>query len=300
MSDSQPLISVITPTYNRADFVVEAVESVLAQTYPHFELLIVDDGSTDNTREVLEPYLKDGRIRLFYQENQGQSVARNRGLDEATGDFVCFLDSDNAWLPDKFEKSLKAFDDNPGSDVVYGDFIVIDEQGREIGTNRMKRHSGRITPHLLHDNFVSMNTTMTRRQCFVDMGGFDKNDRLAEDYGLWLRLSTRYKFYYLPALLGYYRVMENQISSDKDSRFEANEAIVHHFIEAFPDALTISERKRGLSRFYVRKARYELSVRRLWSAWRGFVTAVKYDPFWLGPWRFLAKLAVSIPGGGRG
>src|SRR5690606_1176147 len=168
MSANQPLVSVITPTYNRADFIGEAVESVLAQTYPNFELVIIDDGSTDNTRDILEPYLKDSRIRLFHQQNQGQSVARNRGLEEATGEFICFLDSDNAWFPEKLEKSLKAFDHNPESDVVYGDFVVIDEQGRELGENRMTRHSGRITPQLIHDNFVSMNTTMARKQCFLD------------------------------------------------------------------------------------------------------------------------------------
>src|SRR5690606_39583229 len=76
---------------------------------------------------------------------------------------------------------------------------------------------------LIHDNFVSMNTTMTRRRCFDEMGGFDSKDRLAEDYSLWLRFSTRYSFLYLPEVLGYYRVMENQISSDKDSRLKANE-----------------------------------------------------------------------------
>src|SRR5690606_27150909 len=191
MSASKPVVSVITPTYNRAAFLPQAIERVLGQTFADLELLIVDDGSTDNTRQLVECYAQDKRVRYFYQENQGQSIARNRGLQEARGEFVCFLDSDNAWMLDKLEKSVSVMRVQKDIDVLYGDFVEIDEDGAELGVNTMKRHSGRITQELLKDNFVSMNTTMTRRACFEDMGGFDANDRFAEDYGLWLRLSTR-------------------------------------------------------------------------------------------------------------
>ena len=102
---ANPLVSIITPTYNRADFIEQAVNSVLAQTYTNFELLIVDDGSTDNTRDLLEPALTDSRVRYFRQENQGQSVARNWALSEAKGDFVCFLDSDNYWPAEKIGRA---------------------------------------------------------------------------------------------------------------------------------------------------------------------------------------------------
>ena len=92
MSVENPLVTIITPTYNRSEFILEAVESVIKQSYPHFEFLIVDDGSTDNTVELLQPYLKDERVRLFQQENRGQSVARNVALAEAAGEFICFLE----------------------------------------------------------------------------------------------------------------------------------------------------------------------------------------------------------------
>lgn len=295
---NKPRVSVITPTFNRADYLPVAIESVLAQTFGDFELIVIDDGSTDHTPELMQRYLDDPRVRYFQQPNRGQSVARNRGVAESVGEFICFLDSDNAWVETKLAASLQAFDERPQADVVYGDYVVIDAEGRELGVNRMTRYSGRITPMLICDNFVSMNTTMTRRRCFDEMGAFDSNDRLAEDYGLWLRFSTRYQFLYLPEVLGYYRVMEDQISSDKDSRFNANEELILEFLKAYPDALDSLEVRQGLSRFYHRKGRYELSVGRSKSAARDLGRSLVQYPAWLGPWRLAAKLAINVLRGG--
>ena len=134
--DKNPLVTIITPTYNRAAFLPQAIDGVLAQTYRNFELIVVDDGSTDSTQEMMEGYAEDPRVRYFYQPNQGQSVARNWGLEEARGEYICFLDSDNAWFPDKLEKSLNAFRENPDVDVIYGDYVEIDKAGVELGINR--------------------------------------------------------------------------------------------------------------------------------------------------------------------
>lgn len=289
--ESRPLISIVTPTFNRAGYLSLAIESALAQSIDNFEMLIVDDGSEDNTREVVEAFqARDPRIHYFHQANQGQSIARNRGVQEAKGEFICFLDSDNAWYPQKLERSLREFEAHPEADVVYGDYMVIDGEGVELGVNRMKRYSGFITPELLRDNFVSMNTTMTRKTCFDELGGFDPEDRLAEDYGLWLRFSTRYHFHYVPELLGYYRVMDNQISSDKARRLDANEALLQQFLERFPDVLTPAQRRRGMSHFYVRKARFECGQNRFRRAVGDFYQSLREDPLWLGPWKTLAKI----------
>jgi hypothetical protein len=181
----------------------------------------------------------------------------------------------------------------PGCDVVYGDYVVIDVDGNELGVNRTKRYSGAIAPKLVCDNFVSMNTTMTRKQCFLEMGGFDNDERLAEDYVLWLRFSTRYRFYYLDKVLGYYRVMTNQLSTDKEAQFRANERQIYQFLKAFPHALNIVEKYRGLSRFYIRKGYYELSAGRRCRALREWLRGLSMDPFWRGPWRLIAKLALQ-------
>lgn len=287
-----PLVSVVIPTFNRKCFLGEAIESVLNQSYKNVEMLVVDDGSTDNTSELMVAYASNPQIRYFRQENQGQSVARNLALTHAKGDFICFLDSDNRWLPEKLEKSLRVFAQRPEVGVVYGDIITIDEQGQEVTRQNMTRHSGRITKYLFRDNCVSMNTSMTRRICFDEMGGMEQGRRAADDYELWLRLSVRYEFFYLPEFLAEYRVMADQISSNKDRRFQSNEEIMRNFTKKFPDALPDAELREGWCRFYTRKGRYYASSGRLREALGEYRKALSYSLFDRAPWRALARLAV--------
>ncbi|MGP4843261.1 glycosyltransferase family 2 protein [Marinobacter sp. 1Y8] len=297
MKANQSLISIVTPTYNREAFLGEAIQSVIDQTYEHFELIIVDDGSTDESEALVQRYVQeDSRIRYFKQHNQGQSVARNRGVQESRGEFVCFLDSDNKWFPDKLEVSVKAFADNPSVDIVYGDNVTISETGAETSRSNMPRHSGRITGRLLADNFISMNTTMVRKHCFDKLGAFNERDRLAEDYELWLRLSTEFRFLYIPHYFGYYRVMDDQISTDKEARFSANERIVLAFLQQFPEALTRKEQRAGLCRFYLRKARYLSATGQLGRCFRSLGRAFVLDPFWIGPWRTSARILMDMRG----
>jgi glycosyltransferase involved in cell wall biosynthesis len=286
-------ISIITPTYNREIFLPATIDSVLGQTYKNFELIIIDDGAVDNTRALVKSYAdKDPRVKYLYQQNKGQSVARNYGLSIATGEFICFLDSDNYWPLDKLEKSLKAFEQYPEADVIYGDCIIIDEQGREVNRDNMHRYSGNIAALLLKDNFVSMNTTMTRRKCFDAMGGMSGKRRVADDYELWLKFSTRFYFQYIPEFLAYYRVMENQISSNKKLRFDTNEKIILDFIDTYPDALSDKEKKEGLCAFYCRKARHYAVVDKS-EAYQALRLAFKNDFFSLNVWRSTIKVILS-------
>jgi glycosyltransferase involved in cell wall biosynthesis len=290
MTNYNPLISVVIPTYNRERFIVEAVQSVFDQTYTNWEAIIVDDGSKDATREVLSEFMSDPRVHYYYQENQGQSVARNHAIKKAKGDFICFLDSDNKWLPEKLSVSVRAALSNPDADIIYGDNITIDIDGKEISRESMKKFSGHITDLLLRDNFISMNSTMTKRECFETLGAFNEKDRLAEDYELWLRMSTKYKFLYVPEFMGYYRVMEDQLSTDKDKRFWANYAIISKFVADYPHAVSFLEKHRSFSSFFCRKARYESSVGRSKTAWNDALKAMIQYPFWFGPWRVMIRL----------
>jgi glycosyltransferase involved in cell wall biosynthesis len=253
-------------------------------------MIIVDDGSTDNTKTVISNKLQDERIKYYYQENQGQSVARNAGIKKAVGDYICFLDSDNKFLPTKLMSNVISYQEIKNVDVIYGDTIRIDEQGKELTRRTMKKHSGLITKELLKDNFISMNTTMVKKTCFDEMGGFNENDRLAEDYELWLRLSTRYTFQHVGEVMAYYRVMDDQLSTDKDKRFWANEKIIKNFKKNYPQALSFSEWRRGFSFFYVRKSNYERTVKRYVLSLTNALRSIYYYPFWQGPWRSLTKL----------
>jgi len=287
------LVSVITPTYNRESFLPEAIDSVLNQTYKNFELLIVDDGSTDKTNEVLQAYASaDHRVKYFYQENQGQSIARNLAIANAKGDVICFLDSDNYWPLDKLQKQVDVMKRSPEADVVYGDAITIDELGNEISRSNMTRHSGNICPELIKDNFVSMNTTMVRMNCFEVMGGMSGKRKVADDYDLWLRLSAKFHFKYVPEYWAYYRVMKDQISSNKQLRFDTNEAIIFDFLNEFPDALSRKQKNAGLAAFYCRKSRHFSSVGDRTQALRALRCAYRYQPMSVSTWRTLFRTMV--------
>ncbi|WP_155302134.1 glycosyltransferase [Desulfosarcina widdelii] len=267
------LISVITPTYNRRNFIGSAINSVLNQSYKNIEHIIVDDGSNDKTSDLVRDIQKsDPRVKYYYQENKGQSSARNFGLKLAMGDFICFLDSDDIFLEEHIEKCLKVFKKNPEVDIVYGDWIPINEKGIKKNIKNLKRYTGKITYQLFCNNCVSMNSVMVRSKCFKEMGGMNENCEVADDYDLWLRLSTKYKFYYIPEPLAYYRISIDQISSNKMKRFEANEKILLNFIRNYPKSLTNEQIKDGLSRFYLRKARYLGSINH---KMKGFVCAMK-------------------------
>ena len=286
------VISVITPTYNRARFLPAAVASVLSQTFGDFELIIVDDGSEDNTPDVLKPFFADRRVRYVYQENQGQSHARNLALKQATGDFIAFLDSDDVWAPDKLEKQLAVFRANSEVDIVHGDEAIINEQGSVVSLQNMRRYSGRITRYLLADNSVSITTALVRRRCFDEMGGFDTSVGVADDYELWLRFSARYCYQYEPGIVASYRVMADQISSDKRRRYAANERIIQQFLARYGEVLSPGERRWGLARFYCRKARYFASAGERGKAVGAIAGALRNAPLDPVVWRALYRVAV--------
>ena len=252
----------------------------------------MDDGSEDNTPDVLKPFLADRRVRYVYQENQGQSHARNLALKQATGDFIAFLDSDDVWAPDKLEKQLAVFRANSEVDIVHGDEAIINEQGSVVSLQNMKRCSGRITRYLLADNSVSITTALVRRRCFDEMGGFDTSVGVADDYELWLRFSARYCYQYEPGIVASYRVMADQISSDKRRRYAANERIIQQFLARYGEVLSPGERRWGLARFYCRKARYFASAGERGKAVGAIAGALHNAPLDSVVWRALYRVAV--------
>jgi glycosyltransferase involved in cell wall biosynthesis len=184
-----PLISVIIPTFNRAAWVREAVDSVLAQSFPDFELIVVDDGSTDPTAEGLAPY--GNRLRYLYQTRQGVSAARNRGLETAAGEWLAFLDSDDLWLPRKLEAQVEFLDRNPRAEICQTEEIWI-RHGRRVNPRRKHRKpSGDIFAPSLALCLVSPSAVMLKKRLLVEVGSFDRSLPACEDYDLWLRISCR-------------------------------------------------------------------------------------------------------------
>jgi glycosyltransferase involved in cell wall biosynthesis len=186
----KPLVSVIIPTYNRGWTIKEAVESVFAQDTEDYELLVVDDGSTDNTADILRSYGSD--IKVIRQSNKGVSAARNAGIAASSGQLLAFLDSDDLWLPAKLSRQVEFFSSKPEAVINQTQELWI-RNGRRV--NPKKRHhkfSGPIFERSLALCLVSPSAVMIRKGLFETIGGFDESLPACEDYDFWLRVSCRY------------------------------------------------------------------------------------------------------------
>jgi glycosyltransferase involved in cell wall biosynthesis len=183
-------VSVIIPTYNRAWVLKEAIDSVLAQEFKDFELIVVDDGSTDNTGEILDSYEQD--ILVVRQSNQGVSAARNRGIAAAAGRLVAFLDSDDLWLPRKLSSQVDFFNSNPAAVINQTEEIWMRNGVRVNPKTRHHKFSGMIFERSLALCLVSPSAVMIKKNLFSEVGVFDENLPACEDYDLWLRISCRY------------------------------------------------------------------------------------------------------------
>lgn len=188
-----PRVSVIIPTYNRGRMLKEAIDSVLGQDYPHFDLVVVDDGSTDATAELLKTYGQD--LVVIRQPNRGVSAARNAGIAAASGRYIAFLDSDDLWLPQKLTRQVQFFNLHPEALICQTEEIWI-RNGRRVNPKlRHTKLSGMIFEPSLHLCLVSPSAVMIRRSLFDKVGLFDESLPACEDYDLWLRVSCRYPVY---------------------------------------------------------------------------------------------------------
>ncbi len=191
MNPFPPLpVSVILPVYNRAWCIREAVDSMLAQTYGNRELIVVDDGSTDETGRILRQY--GDRITVISQLNRGVSAARNRGVRAASGNLIAFLDSDDLWLPEKLARQTAFFQDHPEVRICQTEELWIRNGIRVNPRIRHQKPSGDIFTRSLALCLVSPSAVMLERRLFQEMGGFDESLPAAEDYDLWLRIGARH------------------------------------------------------------------------------------------------------------
>ncbi len=216
MNKKTPFVSIILPTYNRADLILDSIESVFAQSFKDFELIVIDDGSTDNTRQLLSAMAKAGQLRYEHQENLGLSAARNRGIQLAKGQLITFLDSDDLYTPDKLQMQVDYFLKHPGAMLVHSWFSKFNEDG-ELGVRKTSWFAGDIYPEILlqWDVLMAVPCVMIRRSVLDEVGAFDESLRWAEDLDLWRRIARKYAFYMIPEPLVKVRVHSSSTSSDK-------------------------------------------------------------------------------------
>lgn len=187
-----PNVSVCIPTYNREHLLKETLESVFAQTYKDFEVVIVDDGSTDGTKQMLEK--NHFNVKYHWQKNAGDAAARNKLIELAEGKYISFLDSDDLLFPDALEKMVQAMPKNAEDTVVYGPYVAIDETGKILYRRKKKLYSGRITEQLFEDILIHSCGSLFPKKILLEQAGFNTALPFCSDYDLWLRLSLKYNF----------------------------------------------------------------------------------------------------------
>lgn len=255
---SPPVVSIVIPTYNHAQFVLATLESVWAQTFADYEVIVVNDGSPDNTAAVLEPLARTGRIRYIEQANGGQARARNTGIGLARGAFIALLDDDDLWPPDKLAWQVAALQDDPDAAVVYGKAFPIDADGKPsdptpelallFGGNVSLPEGDVFDSFWTHNHIVSPGQSLIRASFLAKIGGepFDPRIRGCDDWDVWLRLSRDHRFRYQNTVALHYRLHAHNASRDLTAMYlNALTTRRKHYQAGHPDPV-IRERLKEL------------------------------------------------------
>jgi glycosyltransferase involved in cell wall biosynthesis len=236
-----PTVSVVIPTYNALRFLPQTIASVMGQTYQDFELLLIDDGSSDGTADWVEEFNQttDGhKIRFFQQQRGGVSAARNLGIQNAQGEFVAFLDADDLWVPTKLAQQVNYLNQHPRVGLVHGAIALMDESGKLTGRVLSSKPAASSLTQLLTRNAVACQTVLVRRSCFEQTGCFDSQADTVEDWDLWMRVARFYPIVALPEVLAHYRQVESSLSRSHERMVPTYHYVIEKTYEFCQDELT--------------------------------------------------------------
>ncbi len=234
-NSNNPEVSVIIPTYNRAHLIKRAIQSVLNKTYQNFEIIVVDDGSVDNTEEVVKNFNNQKIRYIRYNENKGVAAARNTGIKATRGDYIAFQDSDDEWFPNKLERQMEVFKNvSPDVGVVYtGTWRIRNNERIYLPLFTGKQREGNICKELKENFVMPAPAAIVKKECFNRVGMFEERLPRLVDWELWLRISKYYEFKYIsePLVTQYYT--PNSISTDLNAYIEAHKLILEKHFEEF-------------------------------------------------------------------
>jgi glycosyltransferase involved in cell wall biosynthesis len=286
-----PLISVVIATFNCAKFLGDALNSVLVQTFKDCEVLIVDDGSTDETKEIVDRYFKDGRLRYIYIDHKGQAFAKNRGIREARGEFVAFLDADDIWIPTKLEKQVPLFSQHQIG-LVYGRRSLINEHGYEKPFIHPKFHRGDALESIFIENYVCFSSAMVRKSVLDEVGMFDEQLKMGIDYDLWIRLAARYKFDYVDEVLVKYRIWGGQLSQKTGLRLETAWHIMDKALKDDEIRAKLSKRaiREATAMTYCTTGNWYAESGDVGKAVRNYISSLQTYPLYMNSLKGIAKL----------
>lgn len=288
-----PLVSIVIPTFNQAGMLIEAIESVLGQTYRNFEIIVVDDGSTDDTRLRLRPYVERGQVAYIYQQNQRQAAAKNRGIAQARGELIAFLDHDDLWASEKLAKQIALFEKREVG-LVFCRAEEIDLSGKRLwekGSHKFRR--GAIFDQLLFDHFITNSSVVVRRSCLDRVGGFRENFFGVDDIHLWLRICHDFEADYVDEVLVSCRNHEMNMKKDPWIVPEKRYLALIDIFRLFNLDQSSHERWRKLNADYQFFLGYREKARHRLRALRHYLNAMSYKPQWI---QFAAIIKLFIPG----
>jgi glycosyltransferase involved in cell wall biosynthesis len=248
-----PKVSVVIPAYNAMPYLPRTLESVLSQTFHDFEVIVINDGSSDETEQWVSQ-VTDPRVKLISQENKGLAGARNTGIADAQGEYLAFLDADDLWEPTKLEKQALLLDQNSEVGLVYTWVAYITDQGEYTGRVVKYQAEGDVWQELTQRNIIECGSVaMVRRCCFETVGLFDWNlssFNVNEDWDMWLRIAARYPFKVVKEPLAYYRQRSSSASKNWKAIEQSFRIVIEKtFDSAPPELLKLKQRSYGLANF---------------------------------------------------
>ena len=277
-----PRVSVIIPTYNSATFLPETIESVLAQTYEDYEIIVVDDGSTDSTKEVLDPY--SDKIKYIYQQNHGAGSARNTGIKHSQGEYIAFLDADDIWLPEKLHIQANYLDNNPEIAMVYSQSLRISVGGKSLSKKSRDRNlpSGEVFNKLFLRNFIlTCTAVMVRKRVLNTIGLFNESLITSEDWDLWLRIAREFKVSGIGKYLCKRRQLSESLSRNREIVYKSRRLVIEQHYKSSQGSdrpIAPALYKKALARLLYRVGNLHLAQGDKKKALEKFSLSLRYSP----------------------
>ncbi|WP_407276070.1 glycosyltransferase family 2 protein [Halothiobacillus sp. DCM-1] len=225
LSTQDVKVSVIIPTFNRSAVIAESINSVLEQSFKELELIIVDDGSSDNTEDIINKINDKRVVYIRNEQNKGAAESRNIGIWKASAEIIAFQDSDDIWLRDKLKKSMLALGDNPDAIGVFSSFIQLDPKGKNFTRKGFDSKGKNQHDEILYKNFIGTPCAVVRKKYLLEVGGFDENLPALEDWDLFIRLTKLGRMAYIPESMVVTRKSRGSLSADKSADRDALEMI---------------------------------------------------------------------------
>src|SRR5438105_6334686 len=289
-----PKVDVIIPAFNAAKYLAEAIESVISQTFADWRIVLVDDGSTDHTRQVVDPYFSRLGEKILYiqQENRGLPAARNAAIRASASEFLALLDADDIWLPCRLSESLKTLAERPQAGLCYGLVASIDSEGKlgSVWTGNSRNVAGRIAPQIYMRKIDLPCPTITfRRACVDDVGLFDESMRATGDRDMRLRIALLHKVAFVPEVTAYCRVSPISMSSDPERMLRAQKQFIRKHYGA--PGCGLRARQIALARAYKQRAEALNAKGKKSAAWKSAMQALALYPLDIDNLRTAASLS---------